>query len=533
VKIQNVPLTIAAAAPAEQTTRIFAKVDALPWEKAPRKPTDGSPWALPFAPALCYAKRTAARSPILCRRQSPMRLVRSRRCRYAIALLLTFAAWLAGCWCVMPYRPKYSYSIHSGAYLSEISPDDASLLLDKSERIDYHDITNGKRIADSRSDALKELQLDGRRTHAFLWNASSGERFVKYQQALYSKSQPASYIFADDRFARCPAECLSENDRYYAYALQGDTPVSRDNLGRPDHVVAIDLETERQIADLAGTCYPLALSSDGRRALTVTSRSTEKRSLPEIKLLLWDLQTREVLLELPNWFGVREQQSFFTPDSQHAILLQPSASGSVVSWWDMTGQPIASFSTGQSHKDLVLVNGGRILGTLEEAPTYLAVEFWEVPSGNTLGRWQSRVDSLSTQGIYMAGMIGSHDGPYVGVLYPRDKEKNGSRIWKWFSKLFATPSAPQPINDDVELIILDATKQKEVARLPTRYAQFSRDGQLLVTQDNHENYAVYDLPLRRPWARIFGFATIGTLGCFVTFVGLRKLARRKESSKAP
>jgi len=74
--------------------------------------------------------------------------------------------------------------------------------------------------------------------------------------------------------------------------------------------------------------------------------------------------------------------------------------------------------------------------------------------------------------------------------------------------------------------------RKETIRVQAQSAQFSRDGRLLVTMDDKGIVSVYDLPLRKPWARIFGFAAIATLATGGGMIGLRRLLRWR-SRKAP
>jgi hypothetical protein len=463
-----------------------------------------------------------------------MRILHSRRCCYAFALLLTFAAWLAGCWWAMPYRPRYSYAIHRGAYIEEISPDDQKLLLGTSLSSEYYDIANGSRIEDPSSVELRRLRQLSWCRDRFKWNAALGENCISLRESLFPDSEKRFVLQSYDRERGLPLECVGSNDHSYAYSLKGETPFHWNGSKRPDRVVVTDLATERPTAILHGTCFPIAISPNGQTALTITANPIDGKydpQLPEFRLVLWDLQTASRVSELGSLEGdYRDVEFKYSANGEYVIELARRRRGNSATWWDATGRVVGTAPETPEPASQVLADSDRLLVRFYETANQLNCEFWDFERGQRLGEWHRAVDSLSGRSIILSGMIGSREGPWIGLLYPRDKEKSGSRIWSRFNKFFSTPSAPQPINDDVELIILDAMKQKEVARLPTRYAQFSRDGRVLVTQDNHENFAVYDLPLRKPWARIFGFAAGATLGCALLFAACRRLLRRRRAT---
>jgi WD40 repeat protein len=73
---------------------------------------------------------------------------------------------------------------------------------------------------------------------------------------------------------------------------------------------------------------------------------------------------------------------------------------------------------------------------------------------------------------------------------------------------------------------LDGIDRREIASVPGHSAVFSPNGRWLATIDGDGIVRVWELPLRRPWQRIFGYAAIATLACALAFLLVRWPFRR-------
>jgi hypothetical protein len=457
-----------------------------------------------------------------------MRILRSIYGRDVFALVLTFLVCIGLCWLLTPHEPHYTYSVRGSASLWEIAPDNGSIVLYTTTGQEFYDITDGHRMPDPRSDALKHLRQDNVNVYGdgFVWNAPLAERCINYRQSIQLQTCRNSVLPIGPRL-----ECLSDNGRYYSYALKGEIPFSWEHGGHPDHVMVIDLETGEQIANLAGTCYPVSIAPDGRTAMTITDKSMGKPNEEDCHLVLWDLETRISRIETSGWNGFyRLNEVFYSPNGQYVFTARRTNSGTDVSWWSTNGQLIATAPTTSFHQQVALADSGRILVGFEETAGQLNCDFWDVATGTQFRRWQCQVESLSRHGIYYAKLIGSAEGRYVGLLYyPDPWESNAATL----QRLLGRPAAPlKSFEERGELIIFDAFTQTAIASRPAKYVHFSRDGRKLVIQDENENFSVYDLPLRKPWPRIFGFAGLGAMATFGGLMGLRRLLRRRESGQA-
>src|SRR5262249_13339593 len=123
-------------------------------------------------------------------------------------------------------------------------------------------------------------------------------------------------------------------------------------------------------------------------------------------------------------------------------------------------------------------------------------------------------------------------GRFVGLHCMRGPADSMWDKWTWTRRIRGWFVRPEPFRCDNCLILLDAVRHNEVARLPAQDALMSRDGRVLVTLGKDELVSVWDLPLRKSWDRILGFAALGTFMCSAVSLVLRLIVRRFSRSRA-
>src|SRR5262249_49150516 len=72
-----------------------------------------------------------------------------------------------------------------------------------------------------------------------------------------------------------------------------------------------------------------------------------------------------------------------------------------------------------------------------------------------------------------------------------------------------------PGRERQQILVWDVVERRELARLPGSSAAFAGDGRWLATLDEAGVVRVWEVPVRRPWARILAYAAACALGCCV------------------
>jgi len=465
-----------------------------------------------------------------------MRILRSRRCRYAIALLLTFAVWVAGCWWVMPVRPRNTFATDRSSYLvADISPDNHEVLLTSPGNEEFWDIMSGKKVR------YVQANFPGSGAAAFDWDVSLASQFHELRRSVLRPTQPDEMKSAASDVAwrkGLQVECKSENGRLWAHAFKDGQPRWRSNQD-PDEVTVFDVRRQKRIVSLRGRYYPFSISPDGQKAVTAVVKNTNGVEQSQIWLTLESLQDDSLRAELlPILDRRRVEAGFYSSDGQYVfVFFQDVGAGtpSKLAWWDRKGEQIATIS-GKWYEKPTLINSDRVIAIydagyglhditpIERKSTW---HFYDVATGGELGSWESPYLSGDT-------VICSHGSKYVGLLCGLERKVSISQIGMWLDKFSRWLNLSRLNNADptLTLIVIDALNRSESMRLSAQSAQLSRDGRLLVTMDDKGSVSVYDLPLRKPWARIFGFAAIGTLGCFAPFALLSWRHRRSRARSA-
>jgi WD40 repeat protein len=186
---------------------------------------------------------------------------------------------------------------------------------------------------------------------------------------------------------------------------------------------------------------------------------------------------------------------------------------------------------------MAVVEQGRILVTL-------AVQIKEQPAANNqLARdqllfWSTADGKLLSEidlGLHWRlrdcprdGLSCSNNSRWVAFHFdPIDFHREAPSKPFWLFR-FLFPN--QPSKDAAQILLIDAMERREIAFLPGRSATFSPNGRWLATIDADGIVRVWELPLRRPWFRIFGFAAIATLACALAFGIIRWSFRRVSSA---
>jgi WD40 repeat protein len=251
------------------------------------------------------------------------------------------------------------------------------------------------------------------------------------------------------------------------------------------------------------------------------------------RLLLWDLDTSVrraglLLPEVSNPFPVE-----YSADGRYVFARYwtwPIGSGGL-RWWDAeTGRQVGGV---QNPGHTTFIDGGRVLVTHPSRVRGSAawegylLGFWDVATGEPLGEWDL---GAPADGCGMInGLVASDAGRYLAAPYDPDYGRDQSvrcRVLDWLPvTLFARSSAERQ-----QILIWDIVERRELARLTGRSAALSGDGRWLATLDEAGVVRVWEIPMRRPWARILEYAAACSMGCWALATLLGRLRSRRSTS---
>jgi WD40 repeat protein len=345
-----------------------------------------------------------------------------------------------------------------------------------------------------------------------------------------------------------PVICGSSRDgRYFCYGsdhghacYDGEPPLLE--IRNVNSIAVDDVVTGKQIAVLPGVEKDwhtnsdklLAISPDGKVA--ASSIWHDLRTGEQSHLILWDLGTSQkradLDVEIPIW-GL-DDDDVTMQFSQDSRFLFACAHRRQTWWWD------ASSGERRGHvlegSDMALLDGGRVLVTNAYEVHYAdendnvgihsnKLTFWDPESALPIGTMHPLHGDRGDTGDWHLASPGV--GPHFVVEFDYDETlplpaPKRNRLMKF---LF-----PRQVADDPSKVLLhDGIERREVADLPGRTATFSPNGHWLATIDGDGIVRVWELPLRRPWLRIFGYATSATLACVLLFLLARWPFRRAGS----
>jgi WD40 repeat protein len=483
-----------------------------------------------------------------------------------VLLALVFAAWVGVFWCWLPHRPEFEFCAHEadglGALQSsniEIVSSDGSEVVVQYNWLDKDSSNNvptweiweprtGRNISPKRTldteggptlewysawesiahkphakwvfrddDVWKSFflrMLQGRKT----WLSEAKKdlsTFWKEEEYgslvdLYNNPLPEYFPFTPD-------------GRFFCYRTRDGIPFHR--LGHPDREVdllrawnpnglAVDeLRTGKRIAlipiEPQAILSDIFISPDGRTAVTITDHH---------QIILWNLTTaqRRAELRLPDgmWFGTDSWPFYFAPDSGLVFCHHTFQ----VIWWD-TAQGNRRGFIGDSG-EMAILDGGRILVARSEKPNH-TLYFWNTATGQKLGEMNLQAYLTDSEEIKLEGSVENGRLIAVGTFQLRGYITSAQRR-NWIQRLIHWKQRKQ----HAQVLLVDGIDRREVALLPGVRAAFSPNGRWLATIDGDGHVRVWELPLRRPWLHIFGYAAIATLACALVFIATRWSLRR-------
>jgi hypothetical protein len=327
---------------------------------------------------------------------------------------------------------------------------------------------------------------------------------------------PASTSFAPD-------------GRRLAYVARNGWPlyVVSESLG--DGTAVEDVRTGERLAFLQGVTDPVHIAPGGRTAVSVNRQAEREGEQP--RLLLWDLDTSA------------RRAGLLLPEAGGPFLVEYSADGRYVfarystwsdepdgmRWWDAaTGRQVGGVA---NPGDTAFMDGGRVLVTHPSrvrgsaACEGYVLGFWDVATGAPLGEWD--LGAPADGGGMITGLVGSDGGCYLAAAYDTDCGRHPLvRPWPLDWLAGALPAACG--TERQQVLVWDVVERRELASLPGSSAALSRDGRWLATLDEAGVVRVWEVPVRRPWARILGYTAACALGCWLPAVLLGRLRSRGE-----
>jgi WD40 repeat protein len=339
----------------------------------------------------------------------------------------------------------------------------------------------------------------------------------------------------------------SKDGRYFYYGVRDGLPVYefkppiKDERMRIDAIAVEEVATGNRMALLPGvlrseSSFWLFISPDGKNAVS-TSDYWEKAGYDgPVRLLLWDLagscRRTELTLhvELGGLNGLNYGTDIDIRYSDDSRLVFIWYKNFETRWWDTaTGKLQGNIANSRAW---ALLDGGPLLVTYQpnvndkDETIGTDLVFWDTRTALELGRLSYGDGESRTYWDW--GLRSAPNGPYfarvLGYGLPQRPPPASKRFWLW-NVLFPKSVA----RDQSHVLLIHGFDQREVAYLPGRTATFSASGHWLATIDFDGVVRVWELPLRRPWLRIFGYAAIATLACAFTFIAIRWSLRRVQA----
>jgi hypothetical protein len=305
------------------------------------------------------------------------------------------------------------------------------------------------------------------------------------------------------------------------YVAYGARQPSHGDFGT-GRVVIENARTGQRVALLPGHANSTDIAPGGRTAITWTrTRFFDD----EEDALLWDLETGANVGRLDGPVTHPDRQTF-TADGRFIFWY---ASGLL--WWrdTTTGRLVGKDN---QVDDWASMSGGRTLLT-RDGPSggvnYVTFRAWDVATGTKTEVWDLDYCPKGAAGS-LSELIAAANGPFAALTYRPDSDAaaGGTRIEKWIAEKMPQPS----ITTKARILVVNTERRKLVARLPGESAVFSHNGRWLATLDAAGVLRVYELPLQKPWARIFGYTVLTALAFWLVGFVRRFLRSRRESGES-
>src|SRR5262249_36815481 len=152
--------------------------------------------------------------------------------------------------------------------------------------------------------------------------------------------------------------------------------------------------------------------------------------------------------------------------------------------------------------------------TCSDKPEDHTLRFWDTKTGKQLAT-KELVEALSySEPIHVQSS--TENSRYIAFrkFHPTDTPPPPTLLEKWLNRLIPAKKSNKPEG----VLVFDGINRGELANLPGTTATFSPNGRWLATIDGDRIVRVWELPLRRPWLRIFGYAAIATVVCALMFL---------------
>jgi hypothetical protein len=379
-------------------------------------------------------------------------------------------------------------------------------------------------LEDATWEALHQMLLESRSKCM----AVQKEFFKSLWKKEYGSIEVLTWDLFPERFS------FSPDRRLLGYGTHDGVAVHRviapDGIGWWVNGVAVDeWQTRRRIALLpmdAGRLFAdIVISPNGRTAVVTTLSDAKINPLDyeEPQLDIWDLATSQLLVQLRTPTAMENKLYCkgvrFSPGGD-IVFYQ---SKNQVAWWDAATGELRGWVAGA--RDIAILEGGRLLVTCGDEAEDHTLRFWDTKSGKQLAT-KNLANALSySEPIHVQSFTENSRYVAFSKFHPSDTAPPPTKFEKWLNRLIPSRKSNKPEG----ILVFDGIDRREVANLPGRTATFSPNGRWLATIDGDGIVRVWELPLRRPWLRIFGYAAITTLACTLLYLLVRWPFRRMSA----
>jgi hypothetical protein len=315
---------------------------------------------------------------------------------------------------------------------------------------------------------------------------------------------------------------FSPDGRYFAYEVQIRLPILGCEVMIGEGTRIEDVRTGKFVAFL-----PRSTPPDRRTAVARQISKEREGGLP----WPWPADVKSSSRPDERVFFEDDGIADFGADGRFAFAhytIWGQSSTHYLKWWDTTtSKPVGLVVNAPDH---ALIDNDRALvthpwhdiknGGIREP---YRLHFWDTATGASLGEWD--LGARSDKGGLINDLVGSESGRYLAGEYSPDTGVGRSPAVRIGDRL-ARAVGDEPPDWRRQILLWDVIERCELARLPGRSAAFSRDGSWLATIDDRGILRVWEVPPRRPWGHILGYAAVASLGCLALLLVIARMGRR-------